>query len=751
MKNNWFHKLLVSYLPAFVIICLSMLLMSYLSLMEMSKKSTEQAHTALVQNVNKLIDQRLESVNSLMNYEIKNNVAINNFYDDAFKSDRYYTDVQAAVAVKKLLNDNPFIESIYLFRVPDQMVLSPSKLVNLDQFDDKGYIGATLNSRTAYSWKPRTVKTSVEANGNADIAERRVVSLAKNTNLKNYSFMIVNVNINQVSELLYSMIDKDTTFIHLIDPEGKVIVSTDPSQQYNSSPSGGKIIASAKSAYTGWLVSSGSKVGGIVAFVSSLFYLWMVLSFMIMLAGLIWIIYVSRRNYRPIKTIMERISVLPGSKETETKRSNADIDEFQYIETTIDSLMQESSSLQEKYKETSLFRKKHILLSMLGLEQGNGITKWEEELKLLGLRWTKHGAVAAIVEIDQYSRFIKEYKNDHHLLKFVLSNVAREVAESKGFSVWSEWIDQSRMVILYFLAGNEGEESALKDNCELLRDWVAQNLDFTITIGIGPLAQHIEQIQSSFRKAAVIVGYKSSLGINQVIMAAQVINRPKGELFKQLQCIRSTSQLFRAGDSQWELHFQEMYEDLKLQLYAYDDLTSLMQVLISHLQKELSELPEELYAIWRDEAYQNLIKELEQNETLDEIFAAFKAIMQNSLLKMNEIRENKTSHQMVMNIKQYITDNFHNPDLSLTHLNEAFGLNAKYLSRLFRESFGVKFLEYVTSYRIEKAQQLLVETDKTIQDIGQEVGYEQSLTFIRVFKKQTGETPGQYRKMKMNK
>jgi len=60
--------------------------------------------------------------------------------------------------------------------------------------------------------------------------------------------------------------------------------------------------------------------------------------------------------------------------------------------------------------------------------------------------------------------------------------------------------------------------------------------------------------------------------------------------------------------------------------------------------------------------------------------------------------------------------------------------------------FRLHFVEYVTSIRMEKAERLLVETEDTIQDIGRAVGYEQSLTFIRVFKKHSGVTPGQYRK-----
>jgi YesN/AraC family two-component response regulator len=49
--------------------------------------------------------------------------------------------------------------------------------------------------------------------------------------------------------------------------------------------------------------------------------------------------------------------------------------------------------------------------------------------------------------------------------------------------------------------------------------------------------------------------------------------------------------------------------------------------------------------------------------------------------------------------------------------------------------------------RIEKAKQLLKETQETVQDISVQVGYVYTMSFIRVFKKTTGLTPGEYRKL----
>jgi two-component system response regulator YesN len=96
-------------------------------------------------------------------------------------------------------------------------------------------------------------------------------------------------------------------------------------------------------------------------------------------------------------------------------------------------------------------------------------------------------------------------------------------------------------------------------------------------------------------------------------------------------------------------------------------------------------------------------------------------------------------------IRQYVNENFANQDLSLELLSGHFGLNAKYISKLFKESFGENFMDVVINLRVQLACKLLQETDESIQDIAERSGYSNSISFQRTFKKVKGFTPGQYR------
>ena len=59
--------------------------------------------------------------------------------------------------------------------------------------------------------------------------------------------------------------------------------------------------------------------------------------------------------------------------------------------------------------------------------------------------------------------------------------------------------------------------------------------------------------------------------------------------------------------------------------------------------------------------------------------------------------------------------------------------------------FGVGVAEQIIEYRIDRARELLSSTASSVADIAREVGYADPKYFMRVFKRRTGLTPGQYR------
>jgi YesN/AraC family two-component response regulator len=85
-------------------------------------------------------------------------------------------------------------------------------------------------------------------------------------------------------------------------------------------------------------------------------------------------------------------------------------------------------------------------------------------------------------------------------------------------------------------------------------------------------------------------------------------------------------------------------------------------------------------------------------------------------------------------------------DITLASIAQDFYFNKNYLSELFGKS-GASFTRLLHEIRIYHACSLLLTTDMQINDIGFQVGFNSTETFFRVFKKQRGVSPSEYRKI----
>ncbi|MFH0925461.1 MAG: response regulator [bacterium] len=121
---------------------------------------------------------------------------------------------------------------------------------------------------------------------------------------------------------------------------------------------------------------------------------------------------------------------------------------------------------------------------------------------------------------------------------------------------------------------------------------------------------------------------------------------------------------------------------------------------------------------------------------------------------IEKLLENKNEESSVNNsdlkgkierIKRFAERNYHKK-ISLKDAASAVCLSPKYLSRIFKQDTGVGFSEYKLKIKIKKAQELLKRTGHNIDQISDEMGYQNIESFIRIFKKLTGNTPTEYRK-----
>lgn len=109
------------------------------------------------------------------------------------------------------------------------------------------------------------------------------------------------------------------------------------------------------------------------------------------------------------------------------------------------------------------------------------------------------------------------------------------------------------------------------------------------------------------------------------------------------------------------------------------------------------------------------------------------------------VRQNTKAASYAAIIKECVDREYLENHMSLEYVAGKVGRSAAYVSKLFKDEFGMNFLEYITKKRLEMSKDLLENTDMTIYEITEQAGYADVSNFIKVFKRRYGITPGDYR------
>ena len=120
--------------------------------------------------------------------------------------------------------------------------------------------------------------------------------------------------------------------------------------------------------------------------------------------------------------------------------------------------------------------------------------------------------------------------------------------------------------------------------------------------------------------------------------------------------------------------------------------------------------------------------------------------MQNEQIERIRVERDTEASRPIRAAKKYVQEHYRE-SITLEDVSAAVGFSASYFSVLFKKEVGEGFAKYLTNVRIDRAKELLQETDYTVAAICQEIGYSDVKHFVQTFRKATGLNPAQYRKL----
>jgi AraC-like DNA-binding protein len=617
------------------------------------------------------------------------------------------------------------------------MVLSPTKFEYLTSFEDKDFLNQAFNDSTSRNrWSAARPYETYSSDPLIGSTTERVISISQKAQIPmgREGIVVVNVSVDSLVNFTKSMIDPTKSFLYIEEGNGSVIYSTVQGDEEQRTE-----MNRLRSDYIRWSFVSGIQSGLFFDWLKVISRIWIVIGVLTIILSLVYTIFITKRNYRPIERIIRQIQAYQNN------RSALKVDEFSYIQTVLEKLIDQNVVYEKQVQEDHSIRRKQVFLELIERKETSGDKEWKNTIVQLGITSEFNKAFVAVIEIDQYSNFDNKYNvSDQTLLKFALTNVIQDFFENRNYTTWTEWNRMNRMTVILLNTG-EKDHQLLIDTLERFRTWVIANLHFSITVGLGTEVSEWNEIGSSHDMATRALQYKISLGNNRLLQFSSFPSVTDKGTHKYYQKINTIVQEFRMAKQDWLKHVAELFALMQDDLLTNDEVLHLLNYFRSLINKLSSDLPNEVQSHWVECALPQW-ESAELNESLEEIVPILIDLLDQTYHLYLEIMNSKNNNQLIHQIRQYIEDNYGNQDLSLTHISDKFDMNSKYLSQLFKDQLGVNFGEFLVNLRMEHAKRLLLETKDPINDIALLVGYEIQISFSRTFKKIVGVTPSDYRK-----
>lgn len=142
---------------------------------------------------------------------------------------------------------------------------------------------------------------------------------------------------------------------------------------------------------------------------------------------------------------------------------------------------------------------------------------------------------------------------------------------------------------------------------------------------------------------------------------------------------------------------------------------------------------------------QDAVRSYEKNIINDYLATATLCELSNQCALFSEINKIEVKNQQLYNdIVDYIKW-YRNTNIKVIDIANHFGYNEKYLSHLFNSIKGMSLKQYILQEKIDLAKYMLIDTNDNISIIAENLGFNDSHNFMKIFKKIVGLTPTEYR------
>ena len=397
--------------------------------------------------------------------------------------------------------------------------------------------------------------------------------------------------------------------------------------------------------------------------------------------------------------------------------------------------------LRESYVKSLPIIREHFLNDLVhgGMDENTISEKLKEyEIDIAGAsKW-----VAAAIHLEPEEK-VDKAASLHKERELIPISVARLIEEKLNdqfrYIMFHSAFESILIVALDAHNSHTGLIALLGDICKETK----KILEVSVTIGVGETCETLADIGTSFHSSLNALGYRAVTGSGGLIYIRDVepVNHGKLQFDSQTEAELIAAVKFGPREKIENVvgSLVGKMEDAKVHYRQYQAYILAVINALTQLSQQYDLKISDMFGVETD--YFEILNKVEKAEDIRQYLldVAFKL---NASLE--EERSNTTKN-VIEEARQYIKDNFKDPELSVEKICRHLHMSPAYFSTLFKKETGQAYIAYLTDIRLKKAVELLRTTEDKTYIIAEKVGYPEQNYFSYVFKKKFGVSPTKYR------
>ncbi len=459
--------------------------------------------------------------------------------------------------------------------------------------------------------------------------------------------------------------------------------------------------------------------------------------------GVVFSILLARRNYFPLKNLLavfEQKSDMPFSREE---------NEFQFIEHAAVAAIAQREAVSDSYQKQLNRMRSSFFARLVKSDLDTGVST-EEMLRIYNVQFISDRFAVLLVNIRSIEgdELGNTEAQKQKVARFIVGNVLEELANEnhKGFAFT---VDNTLALLVNFDPDLD-DMGARREIVRIVRqgtDFLENVVEMEMAVTAGDSHLGLEQLPNAYLEASATLEYCIVMGLSGLRFYRDIrfgqLDENTYHYYYPLQVEVQFTNFIKSGDYEkakklmdefFRVNFEQISMPQPIARCFMFNLTSTFMKTIYELDTSSGGFADSM----------NAIEALLRCESVTDIRREADKVLRDLC---DHTRQLDTSANFIADTQAFIEENYADANLNIPMIADHLELTSSYLSKKFKNLVGVGLLDYVNQTRVGKAKKLLKHSNASIADIATHCGFVNSNTFIRVFKKYEGVTPGRYREI----